>query len=654
MLAYISMALTVLALTVPWKVGVGDTWTALVQGRYIVEHGLPSTDPFSYTAPTTGKPLIIHEWLSNIAFFLVYNTAGIAGLVALKVLLVSLTLACTVHAAVTLGASVGVTTAAFPALLFITAAHFDARMFLFSSLFLSAYWWLYVRVRQGKVRPHWLWLIGPVHALWANMHGGHIQGIALLAVFAMGEGLAWLRARYQIRSNLSLERQVLTILQESRPLSPSALGLVLLLPLLAVLGACLTPYGPGLLFQPFREAALERGFTPNTEWLALYQRQYHNIAHWAFLGAITSLWWAWMRRYPDRSTTGRALPWLAVLLGLAALAIAIGHNPRGGIWGPPVAGQEGYGQALLVILAALLGIWAVHAVRMWRSVDLVQAGVVVLFVAVSFAYVRAIPDTTRLLFPIVTATLSHLMRQWHAPRVRRERRLVLSGAVLMLGVMLIYRIAGEPDPTGRYQQLAMGWGANVSLYWECAGRFFERHRVTGHVAGTTAPMSWLLFRLWPSITVHGDGRLYAYGGALIRDWASAIHDPDRMQDFLARFPTDFIMLNHRAPTVVVYQRLVQLGWVFVFESNGLFIMAHPTHTALIQEEGYRHILAWQNLAVTPANAPAVLREADRALQACPAGASFAHAYRAKALRMLGRESDVLDEVLKVPKELWIE
>ena len=60
------------------------------------------------------------------------------------------------------------------------------------------------------------------------------------------------------------------------------------------------------------------------------------------------------------------------------------------------------------------------------------------------------------------------------------------------------------------------------------------------------------------------------------------------------------------------------------------------------------------MRVTPANASAVLREADRALAACQGGATFAHAYRGEALRLLGRQEESLAARRQVPKVLWIE
>jgi hypothetical protein len=79
----------------------------------------------------------------------------------------------------------------------------------------------------------------------------------------------------------------------------------------------------------------------------------------------------------------------------------------------------------------------------------------------------------------------------------------------------------------------------------------------------------------------------------------------------------------------------------------------PTYMSLIQDTGYTAILPWKNLPVYPGNAVAVLHEADRALTTCPDGASFAWAYKAQALRLLGRQEESFLASLNIPKQLVI-
>lgn len=52
-----------------------DNWIAVGTGRYIVETGqVPTTDPFSYTFQ--GKPFFNQNWLSHVAFYLLYQHVG--------------------------------------------------------------------------------------------------------------------------------------------------------------------------------------------------------------------------------------------------------------------------------------------------------------------------------------------------------------------------------------------------------------------------------------------------------------------------------------------------------------------------------------------------------------------------------------------------
>lgn len=59
-----------------------DTCWLLSLGRYIFEHGaLPNTDPFSYTfALQPGKPFVMYQWLTELAFFCSYKLGGLSAL----------------------------------------------------------------------------------------------------------------------------------------------------------------------------------------------------------------------------------------------------------------------------------------------------------------------------------------------------------------------------------------------------------------------------------------------------------------------------------------------------------------------------------------------------------------------------------------------
>jgi hypothetical protein len=68
---------------------------------------------------------------------------------------------------------------------------------------------------------------------------------------------------------------------------------------------------------------------------------------------------------------------------------------------------------------------------------------------------------------------------------------------------------------------------------------------------------------------------------------------------------------------------------------------------------YRLIRPWENAPVTPATAQQVLEEANRALHHCPDQATFAWAYKAEALRLLGRHAESFEARLLIPDKLPI-
>jgi hypothetical protein len=84
------------------------------------------------------------------------------------------------------------------------------------------------------------------------------------------------------------------------------------------------------------------------------------------------------------------------------------------------------------------------------------------------------------------------------------------------------------------------------------------------------------------------------------------------------------------------------AWALVYVDDQRFIWLRrtPDTSALIDREEFRLIRPWfAPQPVTAANASAVLDEAERAVRNCHEHATFAYAYKAKALRLLGREAE---------------
>ncbi|MEX2260518.1 MAG: hypothetical protein WD696_01130 [Bryobacteraceae bacterium] len=165
----------------------GDTGWHIRTGELILDTGtVPAADPFSFSKPNA--PWFAWEWLSEVVFALIHRAAGLKGLVFL-----SGTVLCA--AAVVLfrhilwrGAPLHV--AFIVTLLAVEASriHFLARPHIFTILLVPIAMWLLDRDRVQPSRA--VWLLVPLSAVWANLHGGFLVLISAVCLFAVG---AWLR-----------------------------------------------------------------------------------------------------------------------------------------------------------------------------------------------------------------------------------------------------------------------------------------------------------------------------------------------------------------------------------------------------------------------------------------------------------------------------
>ncbi len=82
----------------------GDLFMHLVVGRWTLEHGgPPRVDVFSYV--TEGAPFLAHSWLGGTIFYLIGESAGMAGWMGLRCVLLSAAFTCALGTARLLGAS---------------------------------------------------------------------------------------------------------------------------------------------------------------------------------------------------------------------------------------------------------------------------------------------------------------------------------------------------------------------------------------------------------------------------------------------------------------------------------------------------------------------------------------------------------------------
>jgi hypothetical protein len=167
-----------------------DLWWHLRTGEAILQDGIPQTDLFSYTVPS--HEWIVQQWLTDLLMWLIYSAVGLAGLSVVFAALVMVTFLLVYKrcdgrpylAAFTI--LLGLLTAALP---------LGVRPQMVNIFFLALYIFILEGYRQGKVRRKWLYLLPLLTLLWANMHSGFMVGVAVLAIYTVGEGVGRLMRR---------------------------------------------------------------------------------------------------------------------------------------------------------------------------------------------------------------------------------------------------------------------------------------------------------------------------------------------------------------------------------------------------------------------------------------------------------------------------
>jgi len=181
-----------------------DFWWHLKTGEFIVtHHRLPTPDPFAFTTAgaqpvypgedSTRRFNLTHEWLAQVALYLVYKIGGFGGVVLCRALLLALLCAIAGHVArLRTGSWLwGIAAVLMTASLAVDFAH--DRPSILSYVFTAAFIAIFEswrgpgasawqsngsgRLAGGSACPTWwLWLIPALSLVWANCHGGFFLG----------------------------------------------------------------------------------------------------------------------------------------------------------------------------------------------------------------------------------------------------------------------------------------------------------------------------------------------------------------------------------------------------------------------------------------------------------------------------------------------
>lgn len=273
-----------------------DLWVHVLAGRQILSRGaVPRLDELSYTA--AGLPWVDHEWLAQTAFAALFEAVGPTGLWLCKLAVALLTAGLIWRSVARRSISAWVRGPVLVLVFATLARGYAIRPQIVTYLGVAALLtWLDGLGDSPRRRGTWstVAVVAAGFALWANLHGGFIVGLGVLALFAAAP--PWRVDRPPAGdASLPLRWRL------------AALGA-------AVLAACINPYGPSLFAYIAGELSAPH---PLTEWQPVHPG---DPAHAPFLLLLA----ATIATLPFAGLL-RQRPWRAALVAIVA-ALAVRHQ----------------------------------------------------------------------------------------------------------------------------------------------------------------------------------------------------------------------------------------------------------------------------------------------------------------------------------------
>lgn len=163
-----------------------DLWHRLTLGQYMVEHHeFLRHDIFSYLSRP--GPILDHEWGCGLLFYGLH-CAGDWAIVAFKLAAYLATLLMVDRGARFYHKERNLASLSWlllVALALVPVYLSTVRCLVFTNFFLALWLYWLVRFRAGYHQP--LWPFALTGCLWANLHGGFLAGIGLIALYGLGE-----------------------------------------------------------------------------------------------------------------------------------------------------------------------------------------------------------------------------------------------------------------------------------------------------------------------------------------------------------------------------------------------------------------------------------------------------------------------------------
>ncbi|HEY6531864.1 MAG TPA: hypothetical protein VIY72_06150 [Acidimicrobiales bacterium] len=165
-------------------------FTHLATGRYILDHGFPHHDIYSFTAP--GERWVVQSWLASVLYGAIDHTVGLVGIRALTAVLcgvvagIGWTLTRPANGLIARLAIAG-------AALGLGAVMWSPRPLMIGLVLLG----VTVLVAEGRIPAP---VLLPVFWLWVNSHGSFPLGLVALGCYALGARLDGDRRPHELRA----------------------------------------------------------------------------------------------------------------------------------------------------------------------------------------------------------------------------------------------------------------------------------------------------------------------------------------------------------------------------------------------------------------------------------------------------------------------
>lgn len=263
-----------------------DTYWQITLGQWMLDHrAVPHSDVYSFTM--AGQPWISTQWLAQVAYALAYGAAGWAGPVVLAAASASLAIALLARFLFR-RLNPAASLLLLAATLSLMAGHMLARPHLLAMPVMVAFVGGLIDAMDRRSGPS-PWLL-PLMALWANLHGGFVLGIALIAPVALD--VIW-HAPQQQRPRMALQW--------------------ILFGLAALLASCVTPYGWESLLASRRILTLGAALAVIGEWRPA-DFSHPGPIEFAVMGGFAFALWR-----------GITLPPMRTVLLIGFVMMALGH-----------------------------------------------------------------------------------------------------------------------------------------------------------------------------------------------------------------------------------------------------------------------------------------------------------------------------------------